>query len=263
MIKFWPLFVLLPAFFLSAHIIEVDSFDQILIPEDKNVLVIFDIDNTLIHLKQELGSDQWFYYRWKELEDRGLSNTEALKKVAFEFNGIQALSQSKLVEESILGFLQILRSKNIPFMGLTIRSFELAIRTHQQLNDCKVVFDSSFFDPDPYFLDKNNFVFSFKGVVFTNGSNKGKAFDLWKKHYGLSFDHVIVVDDKRAHLESLKNAVEKSGCKFTGYRYGFLDEQVRNFCPKKAQSQFNWIAPLIEGRIDEVVNKEKEVKLAE
>lgn len=262
MIKFWHIIALIPAFFLSAQIIEVESFDQIQIPDEKNLLVILDIDNTLIHLKQELGSDQWFYHRWKELEDKGLSHQEALNKVAFEFNGIQTLSQSELVEESILGFLEKLRSKKIPFMGLTIRSFELCKKTHQQLNDCGITFDSCFFDPQPHFLDKKGFVFSYNGVIFTNGSSKGIAFDLWKKAHNLFFDHVIVVDDKRAHLETLQNALANYGIKFTGYRYGYLDAHVKNFCPKKAKSQFTFIEPLIEGRLHLVSdNHEKEKSL--
>ncbi|NDE64027.1 MAG: DUF2608 domain-containing protein [Chlamydiae bacterium] len=90
---------ILPIWFLSASIIEVNSFEQIQIPAEKNLLVILDIDNTLMHLKQDLGSDQWFYHRWKELENQGMTNEQALRKVAFEFNGIQTLSPSKIVED--------------------------------------------------------------------------------------------------------------------------------------------------------------------
>lgn len=247
--KLLQILAILPIWFLSASIIEVNSFDQIQIPAEKNLLVILDIDNTLMHLKQDLGSDQWFYHRWKELENQGMTNEQALRKVAFEFNGIQTLSPSKIVEDPILDFVESLRKKKIPFMGLTIRSFELALRTHQQLNDCGIIFDSRFFDPQPLFLDKKSLLFCYDGVIFTNGGNKGRAFDLWKSHFNLTFDHVIVIDDKKAHLESLQKTIVELGAKFTGYRYGFLDEHVRNFCPKRAQEQFHLIEPLIEGKL--------------
>ncbi|MBM3194588.1 MAG: DUF2608 domain-containing protein [Chlamydiae bacterium] len=66
---------------------EIKKIEEVKIPEKSNVLVIFDIDNTLIHLKQELGSDQWFYHRWKELEKTGLSTEEALCLVALNSMG--------------------------------------------------------------------------------------------------------------------------------------------------------------------------------
>jgi hypothetical protein len=247
--KLLQILAILPVWFLSATIVEVSSFEQIQIPDEKNLLVILDIDNTLMHPKQDLGSDQWYYYRRKELQNQGLTMEQASRKVNFEFNGIQTLSLSKIVEDPILVFLEGLRKKKIPYIGLTARSFELALRTHQQLHDCGIIFESKFFDPQPHFLDKGSLLFCYGGVVFTNGGNKGQAFDLWKKHVNLTFDHVIVIDDKKAHLESLQKTIVELGGKFTGYRYGFLDEHVRNFCPKKAKEQFHLIEPLIEGKL--------------
>ncbi len=230
-------------------IYEIKKIEEVKIPEQSNVLVIFDIDNTLIHLKQELGSDQWFYHRWKQLEKTGLTTEEALCRVAFEFNGIQSLSQCQLVEQTTPNFFAKLRSEKIPFMGLTIRSFELSKRTIQQLKSCNLKFDQKVFDPSPQFLDKNTFLFSYDGIVFTNGGSKGHAIGKWLDHFLYQVDHVVVIDDKLQHLEAIEKELERRGIEMTGYRYGYLDDHVANFCPNRARVQFELVEPLIEGKL--------------
>ena len=241
MMKTSLLFYLLVPIAIFGEIFEVNSFEQIVVPNEKNLLVILDIDNTLIRLKQDLGSDQWFYHRLDELKNGGRSSNEALSRVAAEFNGIQSLSQSQPVEECIPKFIESLRLKGIPFMGLTIRSFELSKRTHQQLNDCGIRLQTDVFDRKPQFLDPDTFLFSFDGAVFTNGGNKGIAFLKWLDFFSQKWEHIVVVDDKLAHLEALEKAAQIAKIKFTGFRYGHLDGLVKEFCPNRTQLQYGFI----------------------
>ncbi|MFZ4772516.1 MAG: DUF2608 domain-containing protein [Chlamydiia bacterium] len=235
--------------FCWGTITEITSIDEVKILPEENVLYIFDIDNTLIHLIQELGSDQWFYQRIQDLEKMGKTSTEAQDQTAAEFYGIQQLSQSQIVEKSIPHFIEILKEKKLPFMGLTIRGFDIARRTIQQLSDCGVELDGDVFDPAPHFIEKSSYLFSYKGVVFTSGGNKGVALQKFLSCYDLHFDHVVMVDDKRHHLEGVEKALEEIGISMTGYRYGFLDEYVARFCPDRAKKQFSCVEPLIEGKV--------------
>lgn len=133
-------------------------------------------------------------------------------------------------------------------MGLTIRSFELSKRTIQQLKSCGIEFDTCLVDRSAQFLDKNSFLFSLDGIVFTNGGSKGSAIGKWLDHFCYDVGHVVVIDDKLQHLEAIEKELQKRGIQMTGFRYGYLDEHVANFCPQKARIQFEHIEPLIEGK---------------
>ena len=47
----------------------------------KNVLVVFDIDNTVLAMKRDLGSDQWFEWQAGMI----FSETESFQKITSDF----------------------------------------------------------------------------------------------------------------------------------------------------------------------------------
>jgi hypothetical protein len=230
------------------EIYEIKSVSEILLPKEaEKTLVVFDIDNTLIKLNQELGSDSWFYHRFHELVSKGMQEHQALQKAIHEFNAIQNLSKYELVERAFIDLFAQLDERQFNYMGLTIRGFDLSCRTIHQLHDIGIEFDSGLMDSAPCFIDNKSYLFWMGGVVFTFGKNKGEAICKFLDTISKDFDHVIVVDDKLHHLQAIESHLAKNGIRMTGYRYGFLDHEVAQFCPVKASEQFLTLLPLIEG----------------
>lgn len=61
------------------NIYEIQEISQYL--THKNCLVVFDIDNTLLFPKTDLGSDQWFSHMVEEQTKLGLDINTAIKTV--------------------------------------------------------------------------------------------------------------------------------------------------------------------------------------
>ncbi len=222
--------------FLFAQVIEIKNISDTN-DLDKYNLVIFDLDNTILEPVQLLGSDQWFCNRLKKYENDGLDAKKALDKTLLEWYEIQSVTQVKLVENEIKNLIENLQNKKIKIMGLTTRNVDFAFASIKQLD----ALDIDLCKTAPYkknLFFENGLVFK-KGILFADGKNKGMVLKCFFKKIGFFPKSIVFIDDKLKHVLDVEDFCKTYKIKFLGYRYGFLDEKIKNFDSKICNIQLN------------------------
>lgn len=230
------IFFILFCNFLFAEVIEIKNISETS-DLDKYHLVIFDLDNTILETAQLLGSDQWFYHRLKKYENDGLDSKNALDKTLLEWYEIQSITQVKLVEKDIKNLIENLQNRKIKVMGLTTRNVDFAFASIKQLDSLNI----NLCKTAPYLENlvfENGQIFK-KGILFADGKNKGMALKYFFEKIGFFPKSIVFIDDKLKHVLEVEDFCKTYKIKFLGYRYGFLDEKIKNFNSQISNIQHN------------------------
>ena len=212
---------------LFGKVIEIKNIKEVKKEIKKYSLVIFDLDNTIMEPVQHLGSDQWFFHRIKHHEKNGLDFKESLERTLHEWYEIQAITKVKLVEKDIKNLIENLQKDNIAIMGLTTRDVDFSLAALKQLKSLDISLDKSSLHKQNIFFE--NGILYKNGILFANGMNKGHVLDQFFKKIDFLPKSVVFIDDKLKHLTEVENFCKKVDVKFLGFRYGYLDEKVKNF----------------------------------
>ncbi|HSC24768.1 MAG TPA: DUF2608 domain-containing protein [Candidatus Babeliales bacterium] len=216
-----------------------------------DTLVIFDIDNTLAHPTQELGSDEWFCFlvdkKMSEGFDRLTAVYYALPKIFYaQFN-----IPLKPTEDGISELISQLASNNIAIMALTARSIFIAERTIEQLHNIDIAFFMSGISNDDLVLPMQHPSFYKEGVLFSGDNDKGETLQYFLNFMNYHPQKIIFIDDKMKCIESVKKGAQKLNIPFVGIRYSYCDERVKQFDPAKAEKQ--WYELLQQNRITSAI----------
>ncbi len=196
---------------------------------NKNTLVIFDLDNTLIHSSTDLGSDQWFYAMGKKLEDRGMSLQEAVNHLLPSFFHIMDHTWMVPTEKNTVSVINKLLAKGVTVIGLTARSIEMHQRTIEQLERLGIFFST--IRAHKFALEEcagKSGLYA-DGIIFSGNCDKGELLNHWLNIVGYHPKKVIFVDDKLKNIRSVETALHKRNYPFVGIRYGYLDDHIRTF----------------------------------
>lgn len=221
-----------------AYIIDSDQLKTIYqyippISDTKNILIVFDLDNTLIETTQELGSDQWFYHQVQEYTQHGLSFDQAVPYVLPLYYLIRDIVDVRLVESDAPRIIRTLQQKNFSVIALTAQGFHLVNRTTTQLKNLGIDFSASSFFGN--YIERQYHCHN--GIIFCHGNNKKTVLsDVFKhNHY---HPHVIIcIDDKTSNLEYVKELAHEHCINFYGIRYSRLDDKVAHFDALKAHQE--------------------------
>src|SRR3990167_10354995 len=164
-------FLIIFTFFLNADICEIFKMEEILKYSDRDSILIFDIDNTLITTKQLYGSDQWFSYEFKK-NIKNYSYDLAFEKTLDEWFKIQALTEVKPIEENIPDLIKNLQSKNFKILALTTGDIFFALPTIKQLNSVGIDLPRNSFSGKDIFFENGTLYKN--GIIFCSGLNKGE-----------------------------------------------------------------------------------------
>jgi len=228
--------------FLTLHIksiiIESDTLDVVLKHADKDTIVVFDIDDTIAQLPEDIGTSKWLSYMTKQLQTKGYSFEEALNIMIPSCCVIQLMTELKMVGSSFQ-IINTLQQNNIKTMALTNRSISIEKRTIEQLKNLGIDFSANCVCDDELALNlKHRGKFS-HGIIFTANNTKGEMLfhflDITKQH----FKKVVFVDDKLKHVKEVEKEAQKQNIEFIGIRFSQLDDKVQSFDPEKARKQFN------------------------
>lgn len=211
---------------LSAQVIEIKNIKQAKKHLNKYDLILFDLDNTIMEPIQQLGSDQWFFHRMKDFENSGLNKNAALKATLHEWYEIQAITKVQFVEKDIKGIIEKLQNKNFLVMGLTTRDYEFSLAAIKQLDALKI--DLSKTAPKKENIYFDNGVLYKNGILFAKGIEKGKVLKQFLKKIEFSPKSIVFIDDKLKNLTEVEKFCASLKIKFLGFRYGYLDEKVKN-----------------------------------
>jgi hypothetical protein len=183
-----------------------------------NSWVIWDLDNTIIQARHELGSDMWFTVLMAETIRR-YNHDAVFVRLALElYNYVQHLTHTEPAELNVVNIINRLHEIGIPQMIVTSRSEALRHTTLRQLRENGIHFDSNM-------------------ILFCNGQNKGQhleRFLIRTKHVP---SHFIMIDDKAPHLVHMQELAQKYQITFQGFAYRHLDTKVKAFDINKAHHQ--------------------------
>ncbi len=230
---------------LVAEIREVARFDQINAHLNPTDFLVLDVDNTLMETVQMLGSDQWFSYRIQQYLAEGYSPQEASEIALAQWVAIQSLTEVKPVEPSAASWVRQWQEEGYPVMALTLRGLGLAHRTDEQLLALYIDFRKGAPWAETTLYNLQQTVLYRDGMLFTAGTNKGTALATFLSDTDLHPTRIVMVDDKRHHLEIVEHACQQLELPFLGLRYSHADATVQAFSPEIADVQWEAFGHLI------------------
>lgn len=208
------------------------------------VLVVFDIDNTLMKARQDLGSDQWFEWQAAAVANR---TAEALFASFDELLKAQAdfyqLSKMDLTQPDLPALINSMKKNGHSVFLLTSRGPDLRNVTERELSRNGIdVSDKTIMKGIPQqfleapFKQKVSFM---NGIFMTAGHHKGEALDYLVKKSRRSFDAIVFTDDLEKHTTRVGQTFSVSNRpEVVTFRYGRVDSEVARFKASE-KSQIN------------------------
>ncbi|MDZ4663219.1 MAG: DUF2608 domain-containing protein [Pseudomonadota bacterium] len=225
----------------------------------KNVLVVFDIDSTLLSLNQGLGSDYWFTWQSEKLKSGDVTDRVANDVVGILDVQLQLYTLSRMhpPEPETPHLVSQLQAERIPVMVLTSRMTNFRDITEQHLRESKynigttspaVLRDTGYnyipYDPShpsDYGLEIEDVELANtkqvpqvnykQGVFLTAGLHKGVAL---KSFLGVKAKHtnyraIVFIDDRKHNCKAVADVYRSSDLEVVSLRYGFEDQLIETF----------------------------------
>ncbi|MFQ5729533.1 MAG: DUF2608 domain-containing protein [Waddliaceae bacterium] len=253
-------FIVFTAFTLQGEIIETKRMNELHQYLEPGMLVVFDIDNTLIEPVQELGTDQWFGDRIKRYESYNMPFQAAKKKALREWQAVQYITDVKLVEKGIDEIVSALQKDGVPIIGLTTRGMEMCIRAVDQLESVNIDLEKTApTKEERYFFNGEGVVYT-RGVLFTSNTPKGIALRKFLASIDYHPKSILFVNDKLSHIKPLEEMCREDGIKFVGLRYGYLDEKAKNVRHHIAEVQWQHFGKILSDQAAEKILNERQFR---
>lgn len=221
----------------SAQIIEIQKMSEIQKYVDKDTMLIFDLDNTLIAPTGNFGSDAWFDYMWDSYKMDPL-NKDTYTLTLQSWARAQDHVKVSPIESTSLSIIDQAKKMGNPVMALTSRNPALKAVTERQLSLAGIQFTpsvgmlNSYQFPAAYQKNfRDDAVFD-RGILFVGGNKKGTVLESFFHVAKFLPKKIVYVDDKRGHVENLEQVCKSMNIAYTGFRYGALDEKVKRYTSK-------------------------------
>ncbi len=232
--KHFIYFLYFITFSLSAIIIESDDITTIMAhicntTSHQEVLVVFDIDNTLIHATDGFGGDEWFSAMIQKEIVAGNTIHMALEQVLPLYYEIQNKIWLDLIQPETARMITFLQSAQVPLIALTSRSTPIKDRTRAQLIHVNIDFSHTAPHNQTLTFDIHHEAYYERGILFSANHNKGDVlvhfFDIINYHP----KKVIFVDDKLKYVQQVESALTRAGIECIAIRYSRLDQKVKEY----------------------------------
>lgn len=269
-------FALLATLASASEFRECDTFAPVLQQVEKyaaefggeRVLVVMDIDNTLLAMDRDLGSDQWF--EWQEYlldaepnspqlvgDDFGeLLAAQGLLFAAYSMHPPEPEQPAQVAEMQKRGIdTLVLTSRGEDYRASTLRELKRAgydfaksapaIRLFERHAGKRYETGSRFVpydlgapenfgltarDAELYSLPVEPREVSYAdGVLMTSGQHKGAMMLVFLHLVLQEYDAVVYVDDHVRHVSRVYDALSRRGIEVTTFRYTHEDDRVKRF----------------------------------
>jgi len=223
---------------LDARIHEIKRMWEVLnhIPyTPARILVIFDIDNTLLEPSTSLGSDQWFS---SMMEKNGSSKDHhaALQTTLPLYLHINHHIELVPTESDLVDCVNEIRALCDHAICLTARSSAQCEKTLHELHRHNLKFHIPDFERIDFNLPHMSIYKD--GVFFCNGSsNKVHILREFLNATNYNPEIIIVIDDKEKNLHLIANMITEPGIKLLLLRYAGCDAKVDTFDHHKAEKE--------------------------
>jgi len=213
----------------------------------EDVLVVFDIDNTLLAMEQGLGADQW--YEWqKDLSNNDRCNPDNVGNRFAVQGALYFVSAMRNTQADGPEQVKAIQDFGVAVIALTSRGMEFELQTFRELRRNGYSFSYTAIGPpggyEKPFIPVKDGRFSLyrDGVFLTAGQHKGQMLLALLKKTGTPMPGVIVmIDDKQKNLDAIKETFAPLEIPVHAWRYSAEDENVRSFDPELANDQWKSI----------------------
>ncbi len=211
------------------------------------LLVVFDIDNTILAMEQGLGADQW--YEWqKTLSKEDQCNTQHVGNRFAVQGALYFVSAMRSTQEDGAIQIQRIQDQGIAVISLTSRGPDYQLQTFRELRRNNFNFTHSAIGPaggydEPFIPIENGRLSLYEdGVFLTAGQHKGEMLHALLKKTGRTMPAVIIMtDDKQKNLDAVKETFSALNVPVHAWRYKGEDNNVREFDPDQAHTQWKSI----------------------
>lgn len=201
------------------------------LPEE--VLVVFDIDNTLLRFNEDLGSEHWFMWQ-RELIEKGHKALPAVTNSVDNLLTVQTWiynsTPMEIVDSLERTWVQKLRGYGASVVALTSRSLSVHNATLREIQNSSLLLSTantlglgdegqvyipyrldnpeesglSFDDITKFKLGPPRPVLFDQGVFFTQGQHKGVMLKTLLARMGRQYRAVVFIDDRQGHIEAMR-----------------------------------------------------------
>jgi hypothetical protein len=176
-----------------------------------NVLVVMDIDNTILTGETDLGSDIWYQWQAGDLDVKPGPEQILTKDCLFNeaIGLLYELGTMALTDSLLPGYIQSWQSTGITLFALTSRSPNYRAATERELARNNIDLSVS----DLKTIENNELSLNYSlsrdlsydnGIMMTTGMNKGDMLSHILGRSGRSFKAIIFVDDSRKNIDAVK-----------------------------------------------------------
>jgi hypothetical protein len=216
-----------------------------------NVLVVFDLDNTLLAMEQDLGSDQWWDWQ-RRLKDEAPCAPERVGDPLAVQGALYYASAMRLTQANAPDLVRRLHQAGLNTLVLSSRGPAYRLQTFRELRRHGLRFGQHSIGPPGGYPDE--FVPAggtrparFEdGVFLTAGQHKGDMLRALLELTATPDPAVIVMaDDKTENLQAVLDTYAESAVTVRAYRYGREDAVVAGFDAAGAARQWRQAGPAL------------------
>lgn len=216
----------------------------------ENILVVYDFDNTLMAMNQDIGSDQWYQWQSELLKkgntkDRVAKSKEDLLDINYK---IFALGKMHVVEAQTPKIVREIQNLKIKSIVLTSRGPILRNDIENELRDIDLNFKKSAFGPEggyastflPDEVKGSKHISYMDGIVMVSGQNKGKILKEILKKTGSKFKVIVFLDDSLSNIENVEKELKDEADLYT-FHYTHEEGRVNDFEKNKSKARKEWL----------------------
>lgn len=191
----------------------------------QRVLIVVDIDNTLLTSTSDLGGDIW--YQWQRNSLNVKPSEEQKVSCLFEdsISLLYELAPMQLTENDIPDIIAQWQDQQVSVFALTSRSPINRAATERELTragiDLNKTAPGTELNKTPGIFEKLQREMSYmNGIMMTSGMNKGQMLHYILQRYKQHFDAIVFVDDSQKNIDNIYQAFKDDvGLDMTIYHY--------------------------------------------
>lgn len=236
---------------------DIDSYADIVAMTTKlsqqygvdKVLIVMDIDNTILTSTTDLGSDVWYQWQIGKLEIKPSTSQKVTCLFEDSIGLLYELAPMKLTEDHLNKTIDNWQTAGHTVIALTSRAPKFRPATERELARNQVDFSSSALVPvgqDSMLIREivGREISYMQGVMMTSGLNKGDMLQYLLDKTQREFSAIVFVDDSQKNIDDIYKAyqnVKNVDMRIVHYTH-IEDEREKQFGQVLSQAQADIMA---------------------
>lgn len=202
--------------FANATVRQVDAFQPVIAQVEQwqkqygtdQVLIVLDIDNTILTSSVDLGGDIWYQWQRGKLDIKPTDEQQVKCLFKDSIGLLYELGTMNLTEQHLPKIISTWQEQGLSLMALTSRAPKYRAATERELYNKGIQLNWTALAPDgeptPVYREKVGRELSYmQGIMMTSGLHKGEMLDWILKKTGRSFKAIVFVDDSEKNIKAV------------------------------------------------------------